>query len=329
MRRPLSPTRLFDAAAPHPMGAAAMRPRPLWVAAVLIAASLLPHNARSQAGPALEVNAPTSVTLTRDGLALELTFCDEFDALVLESPERVGWTPHFAHGPAGQLDERTLRNNRELQIYVDPSMRWGADSPAPQTLAVRDGVLQLIAHRVTEDQAHAIWDYQYASGMVSSHRLFRQTYGYFEMRARLPAGRGLWPAFWLLPQSGRWPPELDVLEALGHDTHAYYASYHAGAGAGRTTRTSKIEPGADLTAGFHDYGLLWTREALIYFFDGEEVARYPTPADMHEPMYLLLNLAIGGVWAGAPNANTQFPARYEIDAVRVYRVMGEAGAITP
>jgi beta-glucanase (GH16 family) len=306
-----------------------LRPHPLWLAAALIGASLTPHAARSQARPALDINTEPAVTLTRDGLALELAFHDEFDALVLESPERVGWTPHFAHGPADQLDERTLRNNRELQIYVDPAMRWGANSPAPQTLAVRDGVLQLTAHRVAESQESAIWDYQYASGMVSSHRLYRQTYGYFEMRARLPAGRGLWPAFWLLPQSGRWPPELDVLEALGDDTHAYYASYHAGVGAGRTTRTSKIEPGADLSAGFHDYGLLWTREALIYFFDGEEVARYPTPADMHEPMYLLLNLAIGGVWAGAPDARTQFPARYEIDAVRVYRLSRDAGAITP
>lgn len=276
--------------------------------------------------PARPINEAPAPLLVRDGINLELAFNDEFDFLALSTADTIGWTPHFAHGPQGQLDERTLRNNRELQVYVDPSMLWRRGRTAPQTLRVENGVLILSAHRLDPRDRSAAWDYEYASGMVSAHRLYRQTYGYFEMRARLPSGRGLWPAFWLLPQSGRWPPEIDVLEALGHDTQTYYASYHANAAGVRSTRTSRIDRDADLSQGFHDYGVLWTADFLIYYFDAEEVARYPTPADMHEPMYMLLNLAVGGVWAGPPDDVTVFPARYEIDFVRAYRIVAPARA---
>ncbi len=62
--------------------------------------------------------------------------------------------------------------------------------------------------------------------MINTYGTFSQTYGYFEIDAKVPSGQGLWPAFWMLPQSGNWPPEIDVLELLGHDPSTYYVGAH-------------------------------------------------------------------------------------------------------
>jgi beta-glucanase (GH16 family) len=74
----------------------------------------------------------------------------------------------------------------------------------------------------------------------------------------------------------------------------------------------------DLSQGFHDYGMLWGRSTIIWYFDGAEVARAATPADLHQPMYLLINLAVGGTWPGYPDASTRFPAEFKVDHVRAY-----------
>ena len=78
--------------------------------------------------------------------------------------------------------------------------------------------------------------------------------------------------------------------------------------------------GEPVTPGeFHTYAVSWDRDLLIWYVDGREVRRQPTPMDMHKPMYLLANTAIGGDWAGAPDATTPFPAHFVIDYIRAYR----------
>jgi len=74
----------------------------------------------------------------------------------------------------------------------------------------------------------------------------------------------------------------------------------------------------DMSSDFHTYGVLWNESFVGWYFDGKRVAFTPTPADMHRPMYLLLNLAVGGSWPGAPDEQTQFPARMQVDYVRAY-----------
>jgi beta-glucanase (GH16 family) len=159
----------------------------------------------------------------------------------------------------------------------------------------------------------------YCSGVLTSRTRFFQRYGYFEMRARLPHGRGLWPAFWLLPKGGGWPPEIDVMEVLGHDPATLYASVHWKA-QGNESITNKAHT-ADLSAGFHIYGLSWHPDLLRWYVDGMEVARTSTPPGLDKPMYLLVNLAVGGKksWPGAPDAGTVFPARMIVDYIRAYR----------
>jgi beta-glucanase (GH16 family) len=80
-----------------------------------------------------------------------------------------------------------------------------------------------------------------------------------------------------------------------------------------------VDTGVDLTADFHEYGVEWTAKELIYTFDGRQVAKIGTPPDAHKPMYMLINLAVGGKWPELPDASTRWPARLEVDWVRVYR----------
>ena len=164
-----------------------------------------------------------------------------------------------------------------------------------------------------------MWDYRYYSGLLTTRRSFSQQYGYFEIRARLPAQSGAWPAFWLLRPDGAWPPEIDAFEYLGRDPSVFWAGFHTTAsGYGDTPVTQRTSIPGPLEQ-FHTYGVLWDRDHIVWYLDHVEVRRIATPADMHTPMYVLVNLAIGGGgWAGTPNFFTQFPIRMSVDYVRAY-----------
>jgi beta-glucanase (GH16 family) len=119
------------------------------------------------------------------------------------------------------------------------------------------------------------------------------------MRAQLPRGRGMWPAFWLLPADGTWPPEIDVMEMLGNAPTTYYVSLHARPGG---TPLDEVTPvrAPDLSAGFHSFGVAWRPDRIGFYLDDALVHESATPADMHRTMYLLANLAVGGEgsWPG-------------------------------
>jgi beta-glucanase (GH16 family) len=152
--------------------------------------------------------------------------------------------------------------------------------------------------------------------VVTTARSFSQRYGYFEMRARMPEGKGLWPAFWLLPADGSWPPEIDVVEMLGHEPDTYYATVHY------AEKGAHKESGAGikrlkLTTQHVTFGLLWTADELVWYQDDVEVRRAKNPG-IDKPMYMLVNLAVGGKWPGAPDKTTRFPAQMRVDYVRAF-----------
>jgi beta-glucanase (GH16 family) len=159
--------------------------------------------------------------------------------------------------------------------------------------------------------------YNYASGEVDTHGKFSFQYGYVEWRAQVPAGQGLWPALWLLPADGSWPPEIDALEVLGNDpATAYFTNYPPSGNS-----CAHALHGADLSAAPHVFGVNWQPTGITWYVDGAAVARCTT-ADggiSAKPMYLVMNLAVGGSWPGAPSASTPFPARMTIDWVRVWQ----------
>ncbi len=159
---------------------------------------------------------------------------------------------------------------------------------------------------------------------------YGQTYGYFEVEARIPHGRGLWPAFWLLPVDGSWPPEIDAPEVLGHDTSTAYFSLHTTDRAwlkaqpgsyNASTTTETARPGEDLSLGYHRYGVDWERGTVSFYLDGARIGSRPTPADMHAPFYLIVNLAVGDrqSWPGPIDAATTFPASMAVRSIRVWQ----------
>lgn len=226
-----------------------------------------------------------------------LMFEDTFDGSRLD---RSTWAVCYPY----RDQDCTNEFNGELQSYTEDSIE------------VRDGTARLTA---VDERARAyrhdgsLQDMAYRSGLISSHDSFSFIYGYAEFRVKLPGGRGLWPALWLLPQSGEWPPEIDVMELLGDSRDTVYMTLHVENGEPQEMSWS----GPDFTRGWHTFAVDWTPEALVWYVDGVERAR-TSDGVPSVPMHLIANVAVGGEWPGPPDASTEFPATMEIDYVRVW-----------
>lgn len=245
---------------------------------------------------------PTSRSETRrldgDAEARALLFADEFDGAALDGGH---WQTEMAWGPLtdGQLE------------------RYDAAS-----LTVTGGTLRIEA-RESESP-----DTPYASGAVASFGLFEFTYGYAEIRARMPEGRGLWPAFWLAASDSRSSAEIDVVEFLGHEPDTIHLTMHYDDASGQHHEPQETFRDGDFTDGFHTFGVDWRPGRVIWYVDGIERARQ-THGVPNEPMYLIANLAVGGPWAGPPDDRTRFPSVYEVDWIRVYAPSSENGPSQP
>jgi beta-glucanase (GH16 family) len=252
-----------------------------------------------------------------------LTFDDEFSSLSLHTAANPSgtWTPNYWYGGIGAY---TLPGNGELQLYTAPGFTGqGTADLGLNPFSVANGVLDIHAQTVTPAQSAAMWNYNYSSGVITTHDSFAQTYGYFEMRAELPTDvAGAWPAFWLVPADGSWPPELDVMETLSGSPNIDYTTQHSASGGYNwSVGSANLVTNA---GGFHTYGVLWTAATLTWYLDGQEVFQTATPADMNKPMYMIANMAIGG-WAGTPNfASTDM----YIDYIRAYALADGSSSVT-
>ena len=234
-------------------------------------------------------------------------------------------------GKPGTVANRSLYGNRERQVYFDREFLGAGVQP----FSIKNGILTITA-RPLEPRVQsklrdalnaqpdkirnsALSQVRYSSGLITTKCSFQQTYGYFEIRARWTGGKGIWPAFWLLPAGGGWPPEIDIIEAHGDKPTTAFQSLHSTRHKPVTRKV--VMPGP--SNQFHLYAVLWTPETLDYYIDGVKTASIPTPADASRPMYLIANLAIGGKWPGDPDASTVMPARMEIDHIRVWRLADE------
>jgi len=261
-----------------------------------------------------------------DRRSLVKTFGDEFKSFSwyaegLENGRKGGgtWRTNFGYAGTQDLGSRSLGSNGELQVYVDRGFRGTSAKPLGiDPFRVKDGALEIVADRAPQEVKPQIWNYAYTSGLITSQFSHAQTYGVFEMRARMPKGRGLWPAFWLLPVDHTWPPEIDVLEVLGSDLTTLHTNAHSNA-SGQHTDAPSVVHVADMSAGFHNYAVDWQADTIKWYFDDVVVAQSPTPSDMHKPMYMLANLAVGGHWPGNPDGSTPFPAALAIEWIRAYQ----------
>jgi beta-glucanase (GH16 family) len=246
-------------------------------------------------------------------MTAQLTFNDEFNNLSLWNGSSGTWaTTYWWQDQTG--NGATLASNGEQEWYINDRFA-GTASVRPWNVA--NGVLTLTAAPASADVSAQINGYQYTSGLLNTYHTFSQTYGYFEMRADLPAGQGVWPAFWLLPEDGSWPPELDIMEVIGSEPTRLVTTAHSNASGTHTFNPVGTEV-PDTSAGYHTYAVDWEADKITWYFDGQAVHTEATPADMHKAMYVMTNLAVGGYWPGNANSSTPFPANMNIDYVRAW-----------
>ncbi|MBV9431144.1 MAG: family 16 glycosylhydrolase [Hyphomicrobiales bacterium] len=251
-----------------------------------------------------------------------LTFSEDFNSFNLWNGKtgldtRPGWAmwPQYNNG-------FTEAGNGEQEWFIQPG---DTQTASLNPFSVQNGVLTISANPTPSSMLPYVDNQPYTSGWVDTYHEFSQTYGYFEMRAELPAGQGLWPSFWLLAENGTWPPELDAMEMIGSQTTEYAASVHSQYPIGREISSGHYvasggvsAPG--MTTGFHTYGVDWEADTITWYFDGQKVFQTATPPDMQNiAMYMMADLAVGGYWPGNPDSTTHFPAQMKIDYLRAYQ----------
>ncbi|MGH9103183.1 MAG: family 16 glycosylhydrolase [Acidimicrobiales bacterium] len=194
----------------------------------------------------------------------------------------------------------TNRGNDELEWYT------------PANIQVGGGSLSLVAERQPVQTRYG--PFPYTSGLIQSDGHFDFTYGYAEMRAWLPAGKGFWPAFWLLPADQSWPPEIDVMEAAGAVTNDVSLTFHWPPNA----QDGSDFEGPDFTAGWHTFAVDWEPGHITWYVDGVARKTFSQSAVVpSKPMYLIANLAIDGT--DPPSASTPFPSTMRISYIRVWQ----------
>ncbi len=195
--------------------------------------------------------------------------------------------------------------------FADP----GKDFP----FSVKDGVLQIEARKVGG---------KWQSGLICSVDPkgdgFSQKFGYFEMRAKLPKGLGTWPAFWLMgvpqlrePKDKKTIPqiEIDVVEQYGVGPNALHTTLHLWGPGSFHWAEGDTSIVSGMTDDFHDYGVLVEEDFITFYFDGVALRKDKTPKDAKVPLYLMVDLALGGGW---PIEHTPNPSRLLVEHVRAY-----------
>lgn len=268
---------------------------------------------------------------------LRNTFTENFDAVppLANGDGSAGkWAPHFDGGYANGKFlgyewevKRYQPVAHEQHIYVDPVFKGSGSTALNLTpFSVSDSILTITADRTPADKLGPLWNHAYTSGVLSSHELFAQTYGYVEMSAQVPSSASLLPAFWMLPIDRSWPPEIDIMEAPGHETATFSAGSHWTEGTPAQNKASGCKiPSPGFAGGFHTYGVLWQPDRIVYYFDRVAVAQIATKAGQDKPFYLMVNMAVGGDWQGFAKADTPFPQQMKVDWIAAYTTAGPAG----
>ncbi|MDD5370492.1 MAG: glycoside hydrolase family 16 protein [Anaerolineaceae bacterium] len=252
---------------------------------------------------------PAPFILSGPAQSWSLTFADEFNTTTLD-PSR--WTTCYWWDDHGC----TNAGNHELEWYQT------------ENVSIRDGALHLEAKKqsLTGSDGNS---YAYTSGMLTTGRgsqnlsepvRFAFQYGYAEIRAKAPGGKGLWPAFWLLPADNTSKPEIDVMEIIGDQPGVVNMSFHYLSLDGTAGRVANTCVASNYTGDWHIFAVDWEPGSIAWYVDGVECWRYADAAHLPaKSMYLLINLAVGGDWPGPPDANTVFPSDFSIDYVRVWQ----------
>jgi beta-glucanase (GH16 family) len=231
------------------------------------------------------------------------TWSDEFDGPADSLPDAAKWTYDLGGGGWG---------NQELETYTN----------APENVHL-DGQGHLIIHVASTPGG-------YTSARVKTQGRFAVQYGRIEIRAKLPSGQGLWPAFWMLGTnitSVGWPQcgEVDIMENVGREPSTNHGTVHGPgySGGSGVSATYSLSGGRKFSDDFHVFAIQWASQTMTFSVDNT-VYTTVTPTAVHgapwvfdHQFFLVLNVAVGGTFPGAPDATSQFPQEMIVDYVRV------------
>ena len=261
--------------------------------------------------PADEIPVPEGYTLA---------WSDEFNSSSINTGL---WRYELGDGTANGLDAGW--GNNELQIYTDDRANSGIE---------RDDELSALYVRAQSDGLGG-----YTSARMTTKGTLSTRFGRIDIKAKMPQGQGLWPAIWLLGDNIdeiAWPGcgEIDIVEILGHEPSTMYATVHYTNG--NNAKDEKAEnyrlPTGSFSEAYHLFTLDWTPETLTFSVDGIEIKEIVIEDDMKEflrSFYLVVNVAVGGNWPGAPDSNTTFPQTMNIDYIRVFDKSGFTAPAAP
>lgn len=281
------------------------------------------------------------------GRTMTLKFDDEFNPVTDKDGrpyiDRSKWQTTFWQGSS----QRTLWGNLEAQYYVDKDYGGRGEIKPDQRISPfsfeTPGILTINATKASQELWHNYWMGEqrcFASGLLISDKAFAFKYGYVEGRFKLPPNRGAWSAFWMLPddpsqgpgaKAHPWPPEIDIFEHFGTWKTKYDSAVLQRKGEKVSFHFGYNDTKLDIAQDFHTWAIEWNEDQIVFLFDGKIWTRSNTPDSMKVPMYLLINLAVGGKWyadeqtgQGKPTKPWQvdeasMPWKMECDYVRVYQ----------
>ncbi len=256
-------------------------------------------------------NSDKQTVTTLNKLVLE----ENFDAAGAPNPSI--WSYDLGTGNDGW-------GNKELQYYSDRS----------KNIKIEDGMLKITAVK------ESFMGSAYTSGKILTKNKFEQKYGRFEARIKMPLGKGLWPAFWLLgsnielnvespdnPATVAWPQcgEIDIMEYLGSNPISMFGTVHGpGYSGGNAVSKNYVLKNARYDTDFHIFGIEWGENYVNYYVDNvlyNQITPKNVPGEwvFNQPFYIILNMAVGGNFPGPPNEETIFPQTMIVDYVRVYQ----------
>lgn len=299
-------------------------------------------------GALSQAPGPVAAEPSAAGAEWKLIWADEFDGKEID---RTKWDYDTGNGFYNYNSNQWISGwgNGELQYYTRDA----------DNAFVTDGVLHIRALKESRDGC-GFTSARLKTRKKDGSELFNKAYGRFEFRARLPTGRGVWPALWMLPQAekyGGWAAsgEIDVVEARGHQPNKVLGTIHFGGNWPANTHLSDefTFPDGGTIADFHLYVVEWEPGEIRWSVDGKvystrsfwwstsrldggkglkptkeaDLNAWPAPFD--QPFYLIMNVAIGGQFPGSPDMTTPFPAEMLVDYVRVYDRVGGYGKARP
>ncbi len=238
-----------------------------------------------------------------------LVWSDEFDGPNGSPPDPQKWSYDIGAGGWG---------NEELEYYTDSTKNSFQENG------------NLIIRALEEKYKGS----RYTSARLVTKAKFEQTYGKFEARIKIPGGKGVWPAFWLLgsdydPAKKNWPQcgEIDIMENIGTEPSIVHASMHGPGYSDETAFTKKYTLPGDqkFLSDYHVFAVEWEPNEVRYYVDGNNYYTVKKAEVLSKgewvfdkPFYIILNVAVGGDWPGSPE-ETAFPQNLYVDYVRVYK----------